>query len=79
MRARHYSPQLSRLIVAALYHEGQRRKVPMTRLADALLGDALRDTYGMARARALLSSARLDGKITQMSGGRTGGPLPVAV
>ena len=32
-----YSPRLSDDVVRALYREGQRRKVPMTRLADDLL------------------------------------------
>jgi hypothetical protein len=36
-----YSPRLSDDVVRALYREGQRRGMPMTRLADALLRQAL--------------------------------------
>ena len=36
-----YSPRLSDDVVRALYHEGQRRGMPMTRLADDLLRQAL--------------------------------------
>ncbi len=36
-----YSPRLSDDVVRALYREGQRRRVPMTRLADDLLWQSL--------------------------------------
>jgi len=36
-----YSPRLSDDVVRALYREGQRRGMPMTRLADDLLRQAL--------------------------------------
>ncbi|WP_193211179.1 hypothetical protein [Luteolibacter marinus] len=36
-----YSPRLSDDVVRALYREGQRRRMPMTRLADLLLRQAL--------------------------------------
>ena len=36
-----YSPRLSDDVVRALYCEGQRRRMPMTRLADDLLRQAL--------------------------------------
>jgi hypothetical protein len=36
-------PKLSDDVVRALYREGLRRRMPMTRLADALLHDALVD------------------------------------
>ena len=36
-----YSPRLSDDVVRSLYREGQRRRVPMTRLADLLLREAL--------------------------------------
>lgn len=45
-RPRHYSPQLSRLLVSALYHEGKRRRLPMTKLADQILEAALKGTPG---------------------------------
>jgi hypothetical protein len=38
-----YSPRLSDDVVRALYREGQRRRKPMTRLADELLRHALAD------------------------------------
>lgn len=38
-----YSPKLSEDVVRALYREGLRRRMPMTRLADDLLRDALVD------------------------------------
>jgi hypothetical protein len=38
---RHYSPQLSRFMVSVLYHEAKRRKMPMTKLTDYLLRQAL--------------------------------------
>ena len=36
-----YSPRLSDDVVSALYREGQRRRIPMTRLADELLRQSL--------------------------------------
>ena len=36
-----YSPKLSDDMVRALYREGQRRHMPMTRLADVLLRQSL--------------------------------------
>ncbi len=36
-----YSPRLSDDVVRALYREGRRRRMPMTRLADELLRSAL--------------------------------------
>ena len=43
-----YSPRLSDDVVRALYREGQRRRMPMTRLTDDLLrqslGSSIRDT-----------------------------------
>ncbi|WP_035600623.1 hypothetical protein [Haloferula sp. BvORR071] len=36
-----YSPALSDDVIRALYHEGQRQRMPMTRLADLLLREAL--------------------------------------
>jgi hypothetical protein len=38
-----YSPRLSDDVVRALYREGLRRRMPMTRLADQLLREALAD------------------------------------
>jgi hypothetical protein len=39
-----YSPRLSDDVVRSLYREGQRRGLPMTRLADLLLREALGST-----------------------------------
>ncbi len=36
-----YSPRLSDDVVRSLYHEGKRRGMPMTRLADLLLRETL--------------------------------------
>ena len=36
-----YSPRLSDDVVRALYQEGRRRRMPMTRLADELLRQSL--------------------------------------
>lgn len=36
-----YSPRLSDDVIRSLYREGQRRKLPMTKLADELLRQAL--------------------------------------
>jgi hypothetical protein len=36
-----YSPKLSNEVIRALYREGQRRRMPMTRLADELLRRSL--------------------------------------
>jgi hypothetical protein len=51
-RPTYYSPVIDRFLVSALYHEARRRCVPMTRLVDALLADALRDSEGWRTAQA---------------------------
>jgi hypothetical protein len=43
-RLAHYSPAIRREIVRVLYHERVRRKIPMTRLVESILTDALRNT-----------------------------------
>jgi len=40
-QSRHYSPRISRFLVSVLYHEAQRRQVPMTKLTDDLLRQQL--------------------------------------
>lgn len=57
VRERHYSPQLSRLVVRALYLEAKSRGKPMTRLADDLLRTALRGSAGMEIAEQTLAIA----------------------
>jgi hypothetical protein len=49
-RRTHYSPQLSRLNVCALYHEAKSKGVPMTKLADELLAKALVDSESWTKA-----------------------------
>lgn len=44
-KTRHYVPTISRSLVRVLYHEGKRRRMPMTRLVDELLTKALSNTY----------------------------------
>ena len=43
-RFAHYSPPIRRELIRVLYHERIRRKIPMTRLVDSILTDALRNT-----------------------------------
>lgn len=45
-RPRHYSPSLDRFLVSVLYHEARHRHVPMTRLANQILKDALANSTG---------------------------------
>jgi len=52
-KPRHYSPQLSRFVVSALYHEAKRQKMPMTRLADTLLRGTLMQSDGWRQAESL--------------------------
>ena len=44
-----YSPRLSDDVVRALYREGRRRKMPMTRLADELILAALATTQSTTK------------------------------
>ncbi len=43
-RERHYVPRIPRELVGVLYRERIRRGIPMTRLVEQILTDALRDT-----------------------------------
>ena len=45
-RPSYYVPALPRFTVCALHHEAKRRGIPMTRLADGILTDALKATPG---------------------------------
>ena len=40
-RPRHYSPQLDRPLITALYHAAKARCIPMTRLASSLVREGL--------------------------------------
>ncbi|WP_395733356.1 hypothetical protein [Prosthecobacter sp.] len=55
-RPKHYSPQISRFLVSVLYHEAQNRKIPMTKLTDDLLLNALRGSPGWITATTLRSA-----------------------
>ena len=56
-RAKHYVPEVSRRLVKVLYFEGKRRKMPMTRLVDEILTNALRATPGWEIAETELSAS----------------------
>jgi len=45
-RLGHYSPCINRELVRTLYHEAKHRRMPMTRLVNTLLSDALTGTEG---------------------------------
>ncbi len=49
-RPKHYSPEIRRFLVSALYHEAQGRGVPMTALTNQILADSLRDSHGWKKA-----------------------------
>jgi hypothetical protein len=40
-RFRHYSPQLERPLITALYHAAKARRIPMTQLASSLVREGL--------------------------------------
>ena len=40
-RSRHYSPQLDRPLITALYHAAKARRIPMTRFASSLVREGL--------------------------------------
>lgn len=54
-RSRHYSPTLERFLVSVLYHEARHRNMPMTRLANDILKDALANSTGWQLAMATQS------------------------
>ncbi len=53
-KSRHYSPAVERFLVAVLYHEARHRKIPMTRLTNQLLREALSDSVGWQQATQLV-------------------------
>ena len=57
-RAKHYVPEVSRYLVKVLHYEGKRRKMPMTRLVDKILTDALKATPGWKLAESELSASK---------------------
>jgi hypothetical protein len=50
---RHYSPEISRFLVSVLYHEAKAQKIPMTKLVDHLLRQALQGSHGWKTAESL--------------------------
>jgi len=45
-RPQHYSPAIERFLVSVLYHEARYRKIPMTRLVDDIIKNALANSTG---------------------------------
>ncbi len=45
-----YQPVISRALIAALFHEAKRCRLPMTRLVDRLLQESLQGTPGWETA-----------------------------
>lgn len=56
-RPKHYSPEIKRFIVSALYHEAKARGVPMTVLTNELLTASLQNTPGWQKAMELQDSS----------------------
>jgi hypothetical protein len=52
-RATHYSPRISRFLISVLYHEAQRREVPMTQLTDELIRKQLQGGDSWLKAEEL--------------------------
>ena len=55
-RAKHYVPEVSRRLVKVLYFEGKRRGMPMTRLVEKILTEALKATPSWEIAESELSA-----------------------
>lgn len=53
-RSRHYSPAIDRFLVSVLYHEARHRNMPMTRLTNQLLKEALTNSIGSQHATQLV-------------------------
>ena len=49
-RFKHYTPPLSRFLVAVLYHQAKHEDVPMTHLANGIIETALKDKEGWKEA-----------------------------
>lgn len=50
MKTRCYQPVISRPLIAVLYHEARKRRMPMTQLINSLLTESLTDSQGWQRA-----------------------------
>ena len=66
-RPRHYSPQLSRFLVSVLYHQAKHRKIPMTKLTEDLLQNALRGSPGWIQATTLKFAEDTPKEVTVLS------------
>ena len=50
-RSKHYSPEIRRFLVSALYHESKGRGVPMTVLTNQIIQRSLEGTEGWRKAQ----------------------------
>ncbi len=65
MPQKHYTPPLSRFLVCALHHEAKARGIPMTRLAQQLVEDGLKDSSGWKMAQAQQEAMRIGEGVTE--------------
>jgi hypothetical protein len=52
-----YSPKISDDLIPRLYHLGKARKIPMTRLVDGIIRDALKSMLGETEVSPVLATA----------------------
>ena len=74
-RPRHYVPAIGRFLVKVVHHEARNRGVPMTRLVDSLLSEALRgsEAWRLAEAETAAELAGLHDGGGRSAGLPTGG------
>lgn len=67
MAKKHYTPPLSRFIVCALHHEAKTRGIPMTRLANDLVEQGLKESPGwqMAEEQMRLEEEQVEYRVKQ--------------
>jgi hypothetical protein len=70
-RSDHYSPVIDRFVVSCLYHEARERRMPMTRLVNELLREALDGSVGLKKAEE--AAAKSQGRTAPVAQGRCGG------
>ena len=58
MPTRHYTPLLDPFLVKALYHEASQRDIPMTRLANQIVQQALAGGPGWKQAEQEVAALR---------------------
>jgi len=71
-RSDHYSPVIDRFVVSCLYHEARERRMPMTRLVNELLREALDGSVGWRKAEEATQGTG-EGRIVPVSGGNRSG------